>query len=430
MKTHAALVATRHTSNAPEQEIKVLKFFVGKDFVRHFELYEKQQKISIYHLYPTLDQWIGKLAPDDVNPRSHGDECLGTPVAKLIEKTLKDQPEEFFLQNRGGTLIAESLKYDASSGEVEIILGDRMINGLADGATSDSVIHKVQKEAAKGRAFITLKPDEIPAFLKEARFHIEVIVGTSDRDRIGRLSYARNKSMAVKEWSMADFNGAFDWISGRLERDKGPFKGRIGYEENAGKDVTVLDVLSLLTLFHKEYSDGGTKAPTVAYSNKGRMDSRLKDVDHQAGYKALGSLLEDILKLHDYVHEKFIDTYKQLKPTGRPGRRNGIESKPTTLSLTGTKVTHEISGGLIFPLLASMRVLIEYDSSGKVRWKKDPFVFFERNRAVLMDRLLNIYEEAFGGNPNSVGKKKTAYTFLYDKAQNLLNEEMGSHLVR
>jgi len=39
------------------------------------------------------------------------------------------------------------------------------------------------------------------------------------------------------------------------------------------------------------------KAPTVAYSSKGRMDARLNDVKLQPGYKALAPLMEDILNL-------------------------------------------------------------------------------------------------------------------------------------
>ena len=84
-------------------------------------------------------------------------------------------------------------------------------------------------------------------------------MGIGDRDRIGRLVSGRNTSRQVKSWSLADFDGTFDWIRDVLDRKNGPFAGRIGYEENAGKEVTILDVLSYLTLFHQEFDAKGVK---------------------------------------------------------------------------------------------------------------------------------------------------------------------------
>ena len=72
-------------------------------------------------------------------------------MAKAIEHTLRNEPEDFWLANRGGFLLADKVKFDPDRGQVEISLTDPEIHGLADGATTNAVIAKVQKEAARSR---------------------------------------------------------------------------------------------------------------------------------------------------------------------------------------------------------------------------------------------------------------------------------------
>lgn len=407
---------------------------ISKEHVRHIEFYDGNERISVYHLYPTLADWVGKEAPDKINPRSHDEECLKTKVAEAIESTIVGSPDDFFLANRGETLLADSVRFRPELGFVEIILTDPDdMHGLADGATTDAVIRKVQDAAAGGKNFRALKPEEIPPYLKKARVHIEVVVGVTDRNRIGTLSRARNTSRQVKSWSMSDFDGAFDWIRDVLEREHGPFVGRVGYEENAGKEVTILDILSLLTLFHQEYdrkgeNERGNKAPTVAYSSKGQMDARLKNPEFQPGYIALAPIMEDILRLHDLIHAEFEGAYEEVHgPNHKLGRRVGVSSrkndrKKEILPLTGAQVNYELPSGLIFPLLASLRVLVRYEK-GKAQWVRDPFEFFRAHRAELVDTLMD-QVELLGGNPQTAGKKKAVYTTVHSKAKNLLADDL------
>ncbi len=345
--------------NAQSEQSKprIIKFRVGKEHLRKFE-FPNGEDISIYHLYPTLAEWTGKAIPDDINPRSHDLDMVQSPVAREIKNTIRNHPEDFFLANRGATVIAESLRFDPERSEVQITIADAELHGLADGATSDAVVELVQRDAAGDRAFGDLVMDEVPDYLKRARFHVEVIVGLNNRDRIGILARGRNTSRQVKSWSLADFQGAFDWIQEILEAPKSQFKSRVGYEENAGKEVNVLDVISLMTLLSREWDDKGAgvkrKAPTVAYSSKGRMDTRLQDPNLAPYYKALAPILEDILKLHDYVYARFDDTYKAAMGGGKLGRRRGVESRPgnpVVLPLTGAKSNYDIPNGYIFPII-------------------------------------------------------------------------------
>src|SRR5258708_18167548 len=135
----------------PEQpSSRVIKFRIGKDHFRKFE-FPNGENIVIYHLYPTLAEWVGKAIPDDVNPRSHDLDLVQSAVARDIKETIRNRPEDFLLANRGATVIAKDLRFDPVKGEVEITISVPDIHGLADGATSHSRMDQVQREIAGTR---------------------------------------------------------------------------------------------------------------------------------------------------------------------------------------------------------------------------------------------------------------------------------------
>jgi hypothetical protein len=406
---------------------KSIRFSIDKE---HYRRIDVEPGVTICHLYPTLSSWIGRVAPDDVNPRSHDDQTLNGSVPKAIDQTIRENPDDFYLANRGETILAESISFDPDKQTVEILLtehsGDDARHGIADGGTTDAVIAKVQREVAQtyGVEYRNLTADQISSFLRNARVHLEVIVGLVDRDRIARLVQGRNTSRQVKPWTIADFKGSFDWIKEILESDES-LKGKIGYEENAATPVNILEVLAILTLFHPLY-DGKGKAPTVAYSSKGRMDKRLTDENAAPGYRILGAILTDILKLHDHVYARFHQKYREAVPGGRLGRRGKNEDRvfpksPKALPLTGVKVQYQVPTGVLYPLLASLRALVRFPKEDQkaATWRMDPFEFFDKNGAELMENLISQLE-VLQNNPQTMGKTKTVYTALHDRARLLV----------
>lgn len=447
-KVKVPVIPTPSTDISTKKPIK-LSFHVGKEFVRKFEIPQRDARknpTTVYHLYPLLNEWVGRTVPDGVNPRSHDPECLRSPVAKQIEQTILNQPEDFYLANRGATLIAQSVSFDPKSGNVEIIINDPENQGLADGATTDAVIAKVQTQLAREilerkdanysdlvQGIRSGTKGEVPEILRNGRIHLEVLLGLEDRTRLANLVQGRNTSRQVRGWSMADFRGAFDWIKDVLEDPKNQFAGKVGYEENSGKDISVLDILSILTLFHPEFEEkeagGVDKAPVIAYSNKGRMDQRLMDEKLLAGYQKLSPLMIDVLRLHDYVYANFERAYDAVYgPKAKLGRREGVESRlmgePYELPLTGLKSNYIIPSGFIFPLLASLRALISFRND-YAKWRVDPFKFFDTYGYILVAELIE-QVEAQGGNPNVAGKRKLVYTAIHSKAKLSLSEEMES----
>lgn len=447
-KEKAPLIPAPNTTMTARKPL-TLTFHVGKDYLRKFDIPQadsRKHSTTVYHMYPKLSDWIGRATPDGVNPRSHDPECLKSPVAKQIEATITDSPDDFYLANRGCTLIVEDCQFEPKSGNVTLTITDPENQGLADGASSDAVLAKVQTRLArellqnKDANFNQLldgigsggKSDlKMPDVLSNGRIHLEVFQNIGDRSRIANLVQGRNTSRQVRGWSMSDFKGHFDWIKEVIEKDGSQFKGKVGYEENSGQDISVLDIMSELTLFHPEFDlkddTGKDRAPVIAYSNKGRMDGRLTDETLLAGYKGLSPLIPDIIKLYDYVYANFERSYDQaFAPKARLGRREGVESRlmgePYELPMTGIKSNYIIPNGYIFPLLAAFRALVSY-RAGKVSWKVDPFEFYDKYGKDLVAELIE-QVDGQGGNPNIAAKRKLVYTALHNKAKILLNDEL------
>lgn len=419
----AAVPAAQNGASIGSRTTK-LTFAVEDDCLRKVTIKDGGTEVKIYHLYPKLSGWVGKQLPDDVNPRSHEEEALASSVARAIAATVTENPEDFFLANRGSTILAENLVYDKDRGQAEIVVSDPDLQGIADGATTDAVIAQVRKALIEEHG-----ESKALQLLQRGRIHLEVIVGLTSKERIDRLVLGRNTSRQVKPWSMSDFRGSFDWIRDILDAPASPMRGKIGYEENAGLSATILDVLSLLTLFHSEFDGKGgssekRKAPTVAYSSKGRMDARLNDPNLIAGYKSLGTVLTDILRLHDHVYAGFEAAYWAAKDgKAKLGRRQGFEPRKHTLHFTGAEANYVVPAGILFPLLAALRALIGY-RDGKAYWKREPRQFFDANGADLVGTLIE-QVELLGGNPNVAGKKKPVYMTLHDRARLLFAEQSG-----
>ncbi len=407
-------------------EVLVLTFPHSKEDLRRTSVRDSEGEYDLYRLAPKALDWPAESMPDGVNPRSHDEECLKSPVARDIEKTLREFPEDFWLANRGGFVLAESVQFDPEKFLVTLRITDLEIHGMADGATTNAVIRKLQTELRKE------KEPGLREALSEARFNVDVVVGLEDRERIGKLIRGRNRSVPVREWTLSDFQGDYNWIKDVIDRPGGRLKGRIGWEENSGKEVTVLDLISLMLLFHPIYDDPRDrrhKAPTAAYSSKGINDQRLIDPKMAPGFRQLEPVLEDIAFLHDHVYRSFHPMYERFKKevhnTGaKLGKRKGFERKEFALALTGATTKFKVDRGLLFPLLACLRALLTFEK-GKAAWRVEPRAFFDAFGSELMETLIEWYE-ACRGNPQTTGKTKGVYTALHNHARLLLNERLKS----
>ncbi|HOK65392.1 MAG TPA: AIPR family protein [Anaerohalosphaeraceae bacterium] len=397
---------------------KEYRVHVEQDFVRNVKSpYDSQ--LSIIHAFVKIKDFPNGLIPDKVNPRSHEKIKMKSRVPEAIRESLHEYPRLFHLLNRGCLILAEKAWYDNKNKTLHFVVQSEDQHGMVDGATTDRVLSEVKSSISEA-LFESLKDSEIPDYLKEAYLHLEIISGLTDDDTRIRLAQARNTSEQVKDFSIEDLGGGYDWLKEVLERSE--LKGKIRYRENEPKPFDIRSVLALLTLFHCKW-DEIKKEPIVAYTGKGAVLDIYKKDDWREKYEDLAPVVVEILKLYEYVHANFQTQYqKAYGKNAKLGRRREVRylrsSHKKVLPLTNKEIQYVIPDGWLYPLLGSFRALLRWPRGrGRVEWKTDPFKFFDDYGWELVSYIVS-QSEQLGNNPNATGKSSVLWGSLRDKVEN------------
>jgi|GEM_PF-411861 len=382
--------------------------------------------ISFIHSLVKVRHFPSGQIPDDVNPRSHEVIRMRSKIPSAIETTLVEDPKHFHLLNRGCLIVAKKAWYNNRTKMLHFIIESKDDHGMVDGATTDRVLARLKDNVLEAD-FETLEEAEVPEYFKQAYLHLEIVSGDIDQDLRIKLADARNTSMQVKEFSLEDLGGGFQWLKDIIESSR--FKGKIRYRENEPNPVDIRTVLALLTLFHPYWLEKN-RDPIVAYTGKGSVLKMYTDLEHRDGYKRLSPLVLDILALFDEIHVGFEHAYKSANATNgkgsKFGRRKEVKyipstAKPKTLDLTGMQTSYVVPDGWLYPVIGSLRMLVDWPSNAEVevRWVTDPFKFFAENGPELVSMLVEKSEE-LGRNPNATGKSKGVWQGLRDRVANHL----------
>lgn len=359
---------------------------------------------------------VGDLPTDlplDVNPRNQN---TRSRVALDINATLQEEPEKFHLFNRGITINASEASYDAKR-ELLTLLFPNDHYGIIDGGHTYAVICENKQGT------------EQPKNLAEAFVRLEVLTGIRQTPLIVDLARARNTSAQVKDESLANLEGAFDWIKEALKDQ--PYALKIAYRENEDPDIKPIDIreiIALLTMYHPNFQES-EQPPVLSYGSKGRCLDMFGDPNEtiQHGYKNLRHILPDILCLFDYIHLRFEALYKKLGGySGITGeQRSSVKLGKVTevkhirdgfpLYYLGQSAEFRFPSGWVYPVLASLRGLVRY--KGVYSWRCDPKAYFDKYGLKLVELTLEASRQ-LGRNPNAVGKSKNHWIQLHDKVIN------------
>lgn len=338
----------------------------------------------------------------EINPR---DPRVSSGVAKKIADSLQNQPESFVFRNRGLTLLSKNVYYDNETKELAVEFSDKAMHGMLDGGHTFAVIRD---------AFDSLAEDEKEETnLNNAYVKLEILEGITSKDEATEIVGARNTSTQVKEQSLENLRQHFDSIKEVL-KDK-PYADRIAYketelnEDGSRKDIDVKEILSYLICFDSE-GFGDCNHPVIAYSGK---TAALKYVvDNRDRLQKYLSLLPEILALRDEIYEKMPIVWND--DGGKFGRLEGVnckKQKTIELPFKNGRTEYAIPSSFIYPVLASLRVLVEVNEQG-CTWKKPPVEFFNKYKKELVGRLIE--QALVFRNPNKLGKEKTVWQSCYD----------------
>ncbi len=383
------------------------------------------EEVTVIHALVKVRDFPNGCIADKVNPRSHEVIKMNTRIPLAIAESLNDRPEIFHLINRGCLVLAKKAWYDNQTRNLHFLIESDDEHGMVDGATTDRVLENLKKDVSNAD-FSTLKEEEIPDNFKTAYIHLEIVAGEVSEELRLKLAEARNTSEQVKQFSLVDLGGGYEWLEQIIQKSE--FKDKVRYKENDPKPVDIRLVLGLLTLFHPNFQDGSE--PIIAYSAKGTVIDNYTKPDWKKGYEKLAPVVLDILRLYDFIHIEFQNAYKAAYSAdgsrAQLGKRKEVryinkESKAKELPLTGQKTQYVLPDGWLYPLLASLRVLLDFPKSGRgdVKWIMNPREFFKTQGSDLVYELVE-FSEDLGRNANATGKKRGVWSGLRKSVENSL----------
>ena len=327
-------------------------------------------------------------------------------VIKRVKSSLESNDGHFHILNRGITISAKSADFDNVTGHLELDIPDgNEAYGILDGGHSYDVVKELAGHPEKADK----------QFVK-----FEIVTGVEEI--LPQIASARNFSKAVKDISLANYAHKLDWLKGAM----GPVAPKVRWRENDDQDFDVLEYIQAITAFHIMKYDDKTH-PIEAYNNAGKC----------LGYATDGSLeylapkVPDIIRLYDTIRSKWWGMYTKPDESGRggrPGRLKEVTSRQRGTSRlmqfpslseadASNPAMYHVEKGLVAPLFASFRYLLNYDLHAEnLSWRADPINFWDQNGPNLVRKIMDASDQR-GSVPQQVGRDKTVYEALYESVE-------------
>lgn len=336
----------------------------------------------------------------DPNPR---EQKTDYGIYRKVKESLENPDEpSFHLKNKGITILANKVDISDDKKSFDVYLGEH--GGIVDGGHTYKIILTSQEEGN----------------CPESQYvRIEIITGVS-RELGIEIAGGLNTAVQVQEASLLNLDTKFKWFKDLIEGES--YADDIAYKQNVDKAYDVRDILALLTVFNVKHFDAKTH-PKMAYTSKANcLELYKKD---QESFEMLTPIVKDILKLHDYVHTKSNEIYNaQKRKEGGKGRAAGMTGVFETRNrgeysfpFTKTKSKERLYAGSFFPIMGSLRFLVEHDKKSNVyRWKIGSFESIKKfYDEVAPEMISTTYNTSlvYGRKPTAVGKDDNLWENLY-----------------
>src|ERR1044071_4581882 len=183
---------------------------VSSDYVRTFKD-PNQNKVRIVHALVNVDDLPDNipLDPDPRVPKVKG------AITKRITESLRSDDGRFHLLNRGITISVKSVEFDNKRSLLTINIPEDEVYGIIDGGHTykslTTVVSSLRLDAAFGDA------DEGEALLPNQYVHLEILEGIEGQ--LADIAEARNFSLALKAWTLANYRHEFEWFLDALGVD-------------------------------------------------------------------------------------------------------------------------------------------------------------------------------------------------------------------
>jgi AIPR protein len=351
------------------------------------------------------------LDPDPRAPKEKG------AVPQQIVRSLKTNDGRFHLLNRGITISVKKYIFDNQKNVLSLDLPPEEQYGIIDGGhTYFAIGTNVQREKERllAESEDGSNSEDLIAF-PDQYVHVEILERIEKH--LADIAEARNFSVQLKSWTLANYRDKFDWLLKSLGQE---YVQHIKVRENDEQPVGILDVIQILSAVNPILF-GEEKPAIESYKNVGKCLEWFVDEEDKYGFRKFEPIAQDILRLYDFVRFNFKEKYNTADETGKGGRfgarreakerKRGSRRMSTYYFLEPDKgpVQGEvpIEKGFALPLISGFRVLVQ-ERKGKFEWVTDPFKFFDVWGTKLVRTIMNSSDLA-GGDPHVVGRDPQAY---------------------
>lgn len=341
--------------------------------------------------------------PMGTNPR---DQKLTTNIARGIRESLLSNDLNFHLKNRGIVFSASSVKFDNKTNMLTMVFDHEEEHGNIDGGHT----YKIIKENIYNSEYDKKVGSKIENSNQYVTFEMMVDV----EEMIEDLAESRNKSVEVDDKSLAELKNKFDPIKDGIGGM--PFFNRIAFKQNQQlapgvKMIDAREVVAILGMFDIErYSR--KDHPKQAYSSKKVMLDRYLENPEQ--FEKFSNIATDIFDLYDYIETDFPGAYNEGGGKYGAVKFSGYnDGKVVKTSKFGeASMQYSVPDGIMYPLMAAFRALVEYDPlTDKFKWKRDPFVVYDELREELAGKVMD-FTRSLSNNTNAAGKDNTLWDLL------------------
>lgn len=365
--------------------------------------------VKVEDLPSELADWM------QVNPRMpqrRGEaKRVNGKVAQRIMNTLREEPALFVLKNQGIYILvehAEHVKEQGGEGFLVMRLTDKAIHGVVNGGHTLHASLQVVDDGEIGEAAVPY-----------VRLHIMESV---DPDRIVDLAEGLNRSLQVKDASLANLEGEFEAIKAAMKGRHG--EERISYTMGDPGDIDIQDVLARMAALNVKLYPDESRSPNVVFGQPAKVladfqqDMAAPDDGGVSAYQLLMQHIHEILSLYDRVASEASKHTQKEPRLGLLGKERGKNKqaknpKPAPFA-EGVEIERRFFVGLIYPIFAAFRANIDQKAwaEGEFRWIMPP----EDLLAETINDLCDVVRAAYGdlnNDPAQVGKKPSAYRSCY-----------------
>lgn len=357
----------------------------------------------------------------DANARDP--EGLNRRVYRDVHESLMGRNSElgsFDLMNKGIVCLADSVrKIDDVTYEISVRDGQ----GIVDGGHTYKIICDAQTD------------QNLPA-----ESFVEFQVRTAVPDRlITDISRGLNTGIQVKDHSIANLDGKFEWIKDEL-KDTSYFN-RIAWRESDKGDYDVRDlicVMEALNIF--DFPNDLGSHPIAAYEKWSLPTKKFSDdfdatADEptKSKYRRLRPILKEALALYDTIRSEFRTVYND-NDLGKAGKLDIVEeakgkTKAFDFPFSGhAPAEYRLTKGALFPIFAAFRNTVGFDEkSGLAYWKGgfSAAVGLWMSVAPELAKQTKQATKDFGHKPDVLGKNRGHWTNMHQTVElHILREQM------